>query len=474
MKTVLFLINGLGIETKDSFSVYNANLMPNFDVFTKKYLFSGIKSNVHNIYDGYRNMSLEINELYNYHVYAKKIKETPIINNKTYQIIANEMNERKSKLHLLVFIDTSLMIVENLTNFLKNINPNHDKEIYLHIVLTSTDYENYPQILDVLSRINIELQEEAKIGMVFGLETILNSNPITELNFFLKIMITEVGERWQSFKQKLDVSYGTKKAPSSVKPFVVNNGFSLTKNDMFLIWNYDNIDLTNFINGIRSIDYKEPNNIVFYSLFPITYKSSIAYFFDYEKAQMSLAKNMQGLGFKTLILTSPKNVNAINYYLNGLDNVNNPDITYLSIDNCLYDANSIVNIINSYPQELMIFNYDITSVDTIEKLEDVLKKIDGVLGMVYQNTSQNSYNIIISSLYGMEKNIPNGKGEICHVVYDKVPIIYISNFLTKKNYLINEGNVNDLFKVCYKSINKGYLMETFIIKKNFLYRLIFK
>ena len=68
-------------------------------------------------------------------------------------------------------------------------------------------------------------------------------------------MITEVGERWQSFKQKLDVSYGTKKAPTSIKPFVVNNGFALSNNDLVMIWNYDNIDLTNFINGIKAINY---------------------------------------------------------------------------------------------------------------------------------------------------------------------------------------------------------------------------
>ena len=95
MKTVLFLINGLGIETKDSFSVYNASLMPNFDLLSKKYLFSGIKSNVRNIYDGYRNMSLEINELYNYHIYRREAQTNHIITNKTYHNIENELNHTR-------------------------------------------------------------------------------------------------------------------------------------------------------------------------------------------------------------------------------------------------------------------------------------------------------------------------------------------------------------------------------------------
>ena len=68
----------------------------------------------------------------------------------------------------------------------------------------------------------------------------------------------------------------------------------------------------------------------------------------------------------------------------------------------------------------------------------------------------------------------NNKGEICHIEYDKVPIVYIDNFITKKGYIINDGSINDLFKVCYKAINKKYPGETLINKKNFLYRIVFK
>ena len=183
---------------------------------------------------------------------------------------------------------------------------------------------------------------------------------------------------------------------------------------------------------------------------------------------------MKGLGFKTLVLTESKHVNVINYYLNGLQNINNPDISYLSIDKTMYDVNSIVNIINTYPQEFIIINYDITDVENIEQLQEKLKNIDNVIGGIYSNTQKNSYSIVISSIFGMEKTIPNQKGEICHVVYGKVPIIFVDPFITRKNYIINEGSVNELFKVCYKCINKKYPGETIISKKNLLYRLIFK
>lgn len=469
-------MNGFGIEGKDSYSVYDASIVPNIENLRKQYLFQPLSTNNKTMYEGFRNISLEIGELYNYHVYNRESQNNNVFVNANYVEIKKKLEEKKSKLHMFVFVDKSLMIVENLKSFLKNLNKEHDKKIFLHLVLTCSNYEDYPIIIETLSKINIELNEEATIGLVFGLETMLNSNPVTELNFFLKMLISEVGEKWQSFSQKLDVSYKTKKSPTSIKPFVVNGGFSIGNDDLCMIWNYDEIDITNFINGIKKINYgsEKTNNISFSSLFPVKYTESVPYILNYETSSISLASNMKGLGFKTLVLTESKHVNVINYYLNGLTNINNPDISYLSIDKSMYDVDSLINIINTYPQELMIFNYDITNVENVEDLQEILKKIDSIIGAIYKNTEKNSYSIIISSLYGMEKTMPNNKGEICHIIYNKVPIIYVDAFINRKNYLIEEGSVNGLFKICYKTINKKYPGQSLIIKKNFLYRLVFK
>ena len=476
MKTILFLMNGFGIEDKKSYSVYDASIVPNIENLRSRYLFQTLSSNNKTMYEGFRNISLEIGELYNYHVYNRESQNNNIFINANYVDMKKKLEEKKSKFHIFAFVDKSPMIVENLKGFLKNINKEHDKKIFLHLVLTCSNYEDYPLIIDTLSKINIELNEEATIGLVFGLETMLNSNPVTELNFFLKMLISEVGEKWQSFSQKLDVSYKTKKAPTSIKPFVVNNGFSIGNDDLCMIWNYDEIDVTNFINGIKNINYgsEKTNNISFSSLFPVKYTESIPYILNYETSSKSLASNMKGLGFKTLVLTESKHVNVINYYLNGLTNVNNPDISYLSIDKVMYDIDSLINIINKYPQEFMIFNYDITNVENVEQLQEVLKKIDDIIGRIYENAKINSYSIIISSLYGMEKTMLNSKGEICHIIYNKVPIIYIDSFINRSNYLIEVGSVNDLFKICYKTIDKKYPGKSLITKKNFLYRLLFK
>lgn len=472
----MFLINGFGIEKKESYTIYTPELMPNFTTLMQKYMFTPLVSDVKNINDGYRNMSLEINGLYNYNVYSRETESGNLLNNNTILDIKKEMEERKSKLHIFCFVDNKENIIDNLEYFFKIVNRERDKKIFLHVVLTSNNYEEYPEILEVLSKINIELKPYAQIGMILGLSTILNSNPIPNLNFFLRNLISELGEKWQSFKQKLDVSFGMKTSPQQVTPFVVNTGFSIKEDDMVLVWNYDNINLTNFITGITSINYGEgiDNKIKFYSLFPITYKEAVPYIINSETSSVSLASAMKGLGFKSLIVANKNSINGINYYLNGMQMVNNPDITFMAMEDILYNKDLILNIINTYPQELMIFNYDVTSAKTVEELLSILKNIDDVLGAVYTNTEKNSYAIVISSLYGMNRSMYNDKGEFCNIIYSKVPIIYANNFLTKKNYLINEGRISDLLKICYMSISKEYLGVTIIQKKNLLYRLLFK
>ena len=475
MRTVLFLANGFGVETKDSYGVYDASIMPNFDKLGQRYMFSKLDTSVFNTIDGFRSMSLEMNDLYNYEIYKRDAESGKIAASPTVSSLYQELVNRKSKLHLFCFVDTSIKIVENLKHFLTLINKEKDKKIYIHVVLTSNNYQDFPKILEVLSKINVELSEMASIGMIMGLSNMLNSNSQVELNFFLRNMITEMGEKWTSFKQKLDFSYGTKTAPSLVKPFVVNSGFAVKSNDLFMIWNYDNINISNFIDGVRLIDYgKEKNNIFFYSLFKINYKIHIKHILEYEVAKKSLATNMKGLSFKSLVLCEKEEVQAINYYLNGLEMVNNPDMTFICLEDKIMDPSTVVSVINSYPQDLVVISYNIKKVETLEELKEEYTKIDNVIGAIYDNMNKNSYTFIISSLYGANKVLPNATGEICNIVYSKVPIIYIDNFITKKNYLINDGNISELLRVCYKSMKKEYPGETLVVKKNFLYRLIFK
>ena len=482
MKTVLFLINGWGVEHKTSYPIYDKELVPNFDKVMGKYLFERIKKTTNNYQEAYRNMSIDINEIYNYSIVRRAIEDGSLIKSETFTSVKAHIDEKKGKTHVFCLVDKSMKIVDDLKYLLKNLVPRAEPgktndNIFLHCILVGNDYGDYPEIQEVLSKINVELGDYARIGMIMGLAAIGNNVTQVDMNFNIKVLLSEVGERWQSFKQKFDVAQSLKQAPVFTKPFMINPGFKLENNDQLFFWNYDTINLTSFLNTIRAVNYGAdfPNNITFKSLFPMKYDLQIPYILTAQKAEMSLATMCDKLGFKALVMAKKAQVNAINYYLNGLENVSNPNINYIEFDNYLYKDDEIVNVINNYDHELVIINYDIDECKTVKELKETLSKIDGTLGKIYENMMTNSYSIIVSSLYSNDTKLLDENNELVSVSYNgMLPVIFISGTITKKDYILNtDGTVNDLLKMCYRAITAKYDEKSILVKKNFLFRLFF-
>ena len=474
-KTVLFLINGFGIERKESYSIYDSSLMPTFDELTKKYLFSTIESNVNNYYDGYRNMSLDINELYNYSILDEQIEDKKIQTNPTLLKVKQDIETKQGNLHIFALADTSFKLIDHLKETLKILDPNRSKKIYLHFIISSNNISDYKKLAEVFIKLNIEFANIAPIGFIMGLSSIDNNAKQVDLNFFFKMFISKVGEKWQSFTQKFDVLYGTKVLPRDCKPFIVNSNFDLTPNDTFLIYNYDNINLTNFLNTLSSIHFGETkNNFSYYSLFNVTSNLTIPYMYENITANNYLVKNLEKINSTGLIICKKEQVNIINYFCNGLRNEASNLLTYLDIQQIITNPSILGNIIINAKQDLIILNFDIEDAKNTFELKNKLKEIDNYLKIVYDNMSGSKYSIIISSLYGISKVMMNEKNNVCQVNFSgKVPFAFIDDFITKKSYLITNGNINGILKTAYKNINKDSKYDSLVEKQNGLYRLFF-
>ena len=172
-KTIIFLMNGFGMESKESYSVYDASLMPTLDKLTKQHLFSTINSNVNNYYDGYRNMSLDINELYNYSILDEQIENKMIPSNQNLIKLKQDLDTKKSNLHIFVLLDTSLKLIDHLKEYLKYLNPNKNKKIYLHLIISSNSLNDYKKLVDICSKLNMEFNNVAPIGFILGLSSLV-------------------------------------------------------------------------------------------------------------------------------------------------------------------------------------------------------------------------------------------------------------------------------------------------------------
>ena len=477
-KTILMLINGFGVEKKNSYPIYDDELMPTFASLSREYLFSNnsVISRVNNIYDAYRNISLDVDELYNYSIIKKDIEEKTLASKQMLQNLKKDCETKKGNLHIFCLVDTSLKIVDHLKETLKVINPNMDKKVFLHLVISSNSIEDYKYLTDVFSHINMDLSNYAEIGFILGLDSISNNAKEVDLNFFFKMFISKVGEKWQSFTQKFDVLYAMKTRPRETKPFIVNSNFSLDINDTFMIFNYDNIDLTNFINTLSSIKYGDSrNNYSFYSLFAVTSNIAIPYMYELTTSPNSLVSNLTHLNAKALMFCNLDQINVINYYCNGLSNTTSDALTFIDMKQIEHDPNSIYNAIIQYDKELVILNYNLDDCTTTTEIKEKLKNADALLEILNQNRQGSKYTIIVSSLYGMVKTLKTDKDIFGTVIFsNELPFLYVDDFLTKRDYLIASGSINRVLKSCYKSLDLKSNYESLVEKKNGLYKLFFK
>ena len=446
-KTVLFLMNGFGIEQKDSYSVYNSTLMPNLDKYTKEHMFSTITTPAFNIGEGYRLFSTGSMKPLTYSLLDNYVENFGSIKN--LEICLNSIKEN-SKIQLFLCVENEKCF-EHLKAFVRYIRTKKNNPIFLHLIMTSLDINNYKEIEKIIDKVNYEFKE-VQIATIIGLNTITG----TYFGTYMNMLKNEIGEKWREIAKKINSLVSLKISPRDAKEMYVNNGFKLEENDTFFFLNYESLNLTNFINNVSQL-----GNFNYYSMFPIT---SVKYaMLGYPKSGISMHKSLEKIGANALILTSSYSIPIINYYCNGLQNVVSERINFANI---VDNFSKIKEIIDNSPFDLIIIDYQIDGVTTIEQLNNSLKNLDNLLGYVHDYCILKKYSLFISSLYGMKKEIKTDNHTNSLVNFStKVPFIVVDNVFKGNNYTLSYGSTYNLAHTLYTNINNKYEGGEVLIKR---------
>lgn len=448
-KTVLFLMNGFGIEQIGSYNVYKPELMPNLDKYTQQYMFSSIESPAYNLSEGYRLFSTGSTKPLTYSLinnYLEKFNQIKSLNNYIDSIKEN------SKIQLFFFMEKE----ENYTHLkelVSTIKLKKNNPVYLHIVLTSPDTNNYKEIDKIISKLSYDFKE-CIIASIVGIET-LKTCDLTST--YMNLLKNEVGEKWREISKKLNSLATLKIAPKHSKEMYMNEGFKLDSSDSFLFFNYEYVDLTKFISNITSIT----NNENYCSVFPI--KGIKTPLFGYPTSGISMSKSLEKIEANALILTSGYNMPITNYYCNGLQNVVSNRISFTKIEESFV---KIRDIIEKSDYDLIIIDYQIDNVNNITDLNNRLKNLDNMLVYVHDFCIEKKISLFISSLYGMKKEIKTDNYTNSLVDFSsKVPFIAIDPVFNKTNFTIGLGNTFNLANTVYTNINNKYDGGEVLIKK---------
>ena len=127
------------------------------------------------------------------------------------------------------------------------------------------------------------------------------------------------------------------------------------------------------------------------------------------------------------------------------------------------------------PNTVIIINYDICDCKLVDDIEEKLRKIDIIIGVLDTYIKEISGALIISSLYGIEKELYNKKQELCKINFSvRVPIIVDDISYSKNNYSLSEGSIYDLSNTVFKNINNKYNGNSLIKRKSSLFSIFYK
>lgn len=445
-KTILFLMNGFGIEQVDSYRVYNSNLMPNLESYIKQYLFTKINTNSYDMESGYRKFSTGLDYPLTYMLIDKISKK---FDNENITSYISSIKDN-AKIHLYLFLENEKNNC-HLKSFVTAIRKLKSNPIFLHLVLTSKYNDDFKKIEKLINKIMIDCKN-VTIATIIGQDNLSDKN----IDSYLKMLQNEDGEKLKNLTKKFTSLTKSKILPIDTKEFYVNNGFKIDDNDSFFFFNYQEADLTNFSNKIK-VDMT--------SMFKINgIKNTM---FSFPKSGKSTTNSLKKINAKAVLLTKKENISSINYYLCGLENIIPDNILYADITNdALLNQTYVKSIIDNEEHNLIIIDCNIGDVKNIDELTSKLSEMDEILGYVHDHSKQNGYTLFITSLYGMKKILPLDDYIKSNIDFSyKLPVIIMGEGYTKNKFDFEIGDIYNLAHTIYNNIDSKYNIDDVIIKK---------
>lgn len=458
-KTILMLINGFGVERSGSAEVYSPKLMPNFDAMIKTYLFGNLTTVAGDYNNAYRVFSIpdkakgqedEIDFL----IFEKKLDQNPVL-----QSIRDNVGV-ENNLHVFYMIENGNKF-NQIREFLRQLNPNKNKKVFVHLVLMGTSTAAYDGIKKIISKLSFELSDYCKVGMVVGRDKI-NADEM------LRAFYRELGEHWNESQKKFEILEKEIVNPEDAPVFIITGGCTLKENDSILFMNYENVEMERFYGDFT----KMPTKV--YSLYP--FKDGVPNMFKREEVKTaSFATTIEKFGIKILHLTSENRINDVNFYLNGMEKKKSPNITYAVNDANLFSSKeAVIDLVSNHEYDGFIIDYSIAGYNKMDSIKKDLANIDVVIKNISDASKEKDYTFIVSSLYGVHVPVMDGVVQKVIDFSGKVPILFQSNLFTKKEYTLNSGNTYALAQTFLTNINDEVKANKLVHKLSNLEKMLTK
>lgn len=478
-KSILFLINGLGIEKPQSYNISIDQCMPRLAHTKETSFYTSAVINSIEYRSAYERFflgdtdSLELNYIQN------NILNESIQNNTIFQRFLNNIKTPNSKIH--VFLEPNNdKIVEQINRLVSILPLEKNQPVYLHLLLTQQTVGEYSKLITIINYIKYHIHSNITVGFIIGKELFTDNMTKDELDNAKKMFFYCSCERWSETEKKLESLREANVRPCTAPGFCATNSCNIENNDTILFFNTRRTSYDKFINAIyqnaeSALRIKE-FNLPIYSLIRLDTNHNIPCFSENIVYENSLANIMEKSHKRTLIITSEENIKLINFLANGLTYVNNPNIQFMKIDEAyLSSLNNIQTLIDTTPYDLIIFDFHMDVSKTINDLKEQLERMDIIIGNI-ASISENKHSLFITSLYGLKKTLPIAayNSEMVTIDYEmQIPIFLYDYTYPRSKYILLPGDTNAILNTAIKCIWPESPLDS-LLKQKGLFNNLFK
>ncbi len=477
-KSVIFLINGLGVEKAGSYSISIDQCMPKLARTKETSFFTTAVINSLEYRSAYQQFFLGDTSRIELNYLKEHIINNQLSSNPTYQSFVQSISKPNTKLH--VFVEPSNdRVVDEINDLINTLSMETNKPVFLHLLLTQQTINEYQKLISTINYIKYHINSHITVGFIVGKEYFSKEMSQDEMDYAKKLFFYCSAERWSETDKKLLSLQENNIRPCEVPGFCALNTCNITNGDTILFFNTNRTDYDKFIQAIYSnapnVFGGEEVSLPIYSMIHLDTKYNVPCFAENIVYESSLSHRLEKIQKKCLILTADENLQLVNFLANGMNYLNNPNIQFLKLDlPSLQDMNTIQSIIDKSPYDLYIFDFHMDVSKTINDLKQQLEQIDVVLGNV-ADTCVNKYSLFITSLYGLKKTLPlaSYNAEMVTIDYEmQIPIFFFDYRYLRSKYILLPGETNDILDTALKCIAEDSEFDS-LIKQRGLFNNLF-
>ena len=456
-KTVLFIANGFGVETKSSFEVYSKEVMPTFEKIINAYPFKLLyasgefignnKEEASNYRDGYFNFSTFGNPTTKYDILKKKIQSNEFLNNEVVNKSIDVAVENKSRLHIMFTVGDKVNIdrYEQLNTYLELAKSKGIDKVFAHIILGDSSVKDQKIarkcINDFRNRV-IRYNPFVKIASVCGNKYGRDGdqNDIAE---FYKMMVSGIGEVWTDYEDTINKKYERGMTDDTMNGFITVRENLLRDGDSMFMFTYSNTIGTKFLKVLLNPKQfyptsKVPENIIVHSLFKFTEIPDVPYAFENELPSDYFFDKIPE-DKKVLIIADKDRVQYISSCLNGVRPTFKKNVSIWPIEDkknrFQVTSQYLAAYINQNTYDLIIVDCELyePSVDekSIAQIKKNLEELDKCVNIVFTQVMDKNYRLMFTSLYGIKSKFKLTETMELVDLSQKVPFLLVDKEIRK-------------------------------------------